>query len=88
MQERREIIAAARRSALKNLGRPVLQGRFRDLWSWATRNRRQTFYVVRDDGQGQLLLICGNPNPNTPVGYHLWSQTVLKLNGGHWVADE
>ena len=88
VQERQEIVAAARRCALKNLARPVLQGGFSDLWSWVSRNPLQTFYVVRDDGQGQLLLICGNPNPNTPLGYDLWSQTVLKRKGGHWVTDE
>ena len=86
-EERQEIVGAATRSAHHSLIGQVLQGRFRELWRWMSRNPWRTFHVVGDGGRDQLWLICGNPDVNAPQGYVVWSQTVLTRKDGHWVAE-
>ena len=87
LEERREILTAAHRSALDVVFGRVKQGRFRELWRWMTRNPWQTFHVVGDNGPDGLWLICGNPDTTTPLGYVVWSQTLLTRRNGHWVVE-
>lgn len=83
-EERREIVGVAKQVALTNVLVPIRQGRFRDLWRWMSRNPWQTFHVVGNSGPNQLWLICGNPDPAAPMGYAVWSMTVLNRRNGHW----
>ena len=85
LEERREILTVANRSALEMVVGRVRQGRFREFWRWMTRKPWQTFYLVGENGPDGLWLICGNLDATAPQGSIVWSQTLLTRMNGHWV---
>lgn len=83
--EKREIVSAARRDAMRRSLTAIRHGEFRLAWRWIINARKQTVRSVGNQPGGQTYFHFGIDEPTATDGYAIGARYFMTKTNGHWI---
>ncbi|MBI5387164.1 MAG: hypothetical protein HZA90_21050 [Verrucomicrobia bacterium] len=86
--EKRQIVAAANRDALRQTLRAIGRGQLVGAKRWMLNSRKQTVRLIGQQEEGKIWVHFGVADPTATDGYAIWARYIMKRDNGHWVIDK